>query len=712
MGAELSLYYDHQAELLKDKHQYSIEVADDSKMEGCGPIHRHPDCKDGLKGVPFEGDNDVERGTTLWNGFLRGATKFPNNNFAGFRKFHEDDKKGDFVWQTYAECLDEVKAVGSGLAALGLRKGQTVGICSANRPEWTLTSIAAYSQSMVCVALYDTLGNDALEYIINHAEVPVACCSAKKLESVIKIVEKCPTLKTIVQWDEHPGWNNQSEAIKPDHLKLAEAKGVRLIGYSELIKLGKEAKNEPVSPAPDDLAFIMYTSGTTGVPKGVMLTHGNVMACVSGGVRGPLALKPGDIHLSYLPLAHILETTVEAGMWSCGGTIGFFGGDVRGLNDDIKALQPTIFAGVPRVFKRIQDRILGIIGSASCIAKGLLTRNYNKQVEHVRRGEPLDQGAENFFKSRVRPNLGLSRCRLILTGAAPCGADLIEFLKVIVNPADGFCQGYGMTETAAGVACTWGRDHTMGHVGGPLHSVEIRLRDVVEMNYMSANNTGEILCRGPSIFNGYYKNDQATAETLLDGWICTGDIGRWNGNGTLSIIDRKKNIFKLAQGEYVAAEKIEQVYGQSPLVGQIFVYGNSYKTFLLAICVPNAENLLKHLKEKNLWQGPEKVSTAEFRQAFKENVDKHRDVIVADIMASLKAAGTTNKLLPFEQVKDIHVEAEIDENLQGFTVNNDLMTPTFKLKRPTLLKRYEPQLRDLYTKHGEKPQPTENWGVK
>lgn len=274
-------------------------------------------------------------------------------------------------------------------------------------------------------------------------------------------------------------------------------------------------------------------------------------------------------------------------------------------------------------------------------------------------------------------------------------------------------SGYGLTETSAATAVSRPDDPTIGHNGPPLSCCEVKLESVEEMNYLVTDDppTGEVLVRGPNVFKGYYKNDKATEEAFTDGWLHTGDVGRWNPNGTLSIIDRKKNIFKLAHGEYVASEKVEAEYSKAECVNQIFVYGNSYKPYVMAVVVPETEWLLHHIQQKGIkWNSKLKVASPEYREAFQkvcaDNYDLVRDIILENLREYEKA------LKGFEKLKDIHVEVHLDELLQGFNVENECLTPSFKLRRPFLLDRYVEQLKALYTKHGEAPTADENWGRK
>jgi long-chain acyl-CoA synthetase len=238
--------------------------------------------------------------------------------------------------------------------------------------------------------------------------------------------------------------------------------------------------------------------------------------------------------------------------------------------------------------------------------------------------------------------------------------------------------------------------------------------DVPEMGYLSTDKPprGEIWINGPNVFSGYHKNEEATREALDEkGWLRTGDVGRWNPNGTLSVIDRKKNIFKLSQGEYIAAEKIESVYGKSDLVAQIWVYGNSFKSFCLAVVVPNAERIASICQEKGWWPTAKDatvVGNAKFIEDFNAVfTGSHAAELKQLVVASMRSQ--EGPLKGFEKVTDIIIESRIDGTLAGFTEANECLTPTFKIRRPYLLVRYMPTLKALYAKHDEPDKPDEKW---
>ena len=295
----------------------------------------------------------------------------------------------------------------------------------------------------------------------------------------------------------------------------------------------------------------------------------------------------------------------------------------------------------------------------------------------------------------------------------------MEFLQVVTG-AD-VRQGYGMTETVCAGAFTTLGDGNVGHVGPPTPNCEFKLRDVPEMNYFSTDKypRGEIMIRGPSIFQGYYKLPDKTKETLVAptdeskyNWVATGDIGRINPNGTLTIIDRRKNIFKLGQGEYVAVEKIEASYLKISSINQIWVYGNSFKTILVAVVVPDATWLAEVAKrekwDNDVAQKTSQIGSKTHRDWFENMVKQHGSEIKQLIKQDMKQNGE-NGLKGFEKVKDILLESEIGELLTGFTVEKDLLTPSMKLKRPMLLKHYVDQLKQLYADNGQPANENEHW---
>jgi len=328
----------------------------------------------------------------------------------------------------------------------------------------------------------------------------------------------------------------------------------------------------------------------------------------------------------------------------------------------------------------------------------LIAKAVRDQVYYHRHGQGRSYVWDALVFAKVKAALG-GRVRMFFTGSAPLSPVLQEFIKVCFGCP--MYEGYGMTETGAiSNACDL-RDPNVGHVGGPMVSCEMKLESVPEMNYTTADEPcprGEVLLRGPCIMVGYYREPGLTAEVLdADGWLRTGDIGRFNRNGTLSIVDRKKNIFKLAQGEYIAVERLEGVFLQCELVGQLFVYGNSYKDVLVAIVVPDPLALIPFCLGLGL---PDVVPFRE--EGWKESFAAlcQLPVVEEAVLKQITAKGREDKLKGFEIPKAVYLEGEVNDLNQGFSVENDLLTPTFKLKRPKLLAHYQAQVDAMYSRLG------------
>jgi long-chain acyl-CoA synthetase len=385
--------------------------------------------------------------------------------------------------------------------------------------------------------------------------------------------------------------------------------------------------------------------------------------------------------MSYLPLAHSFERAAAYSVLSFGGKVGFYQGNINELFNDIATLRPTYLVGAPRVWSRLYDKLTLTIQQGGGLKKKMFDMGFAAKKAALKKGGTTPLWDKLVF-SKTKARLG-GRVRFILSGSAPLDPKLGEFLKIC------FCcnvlEGYGLTENFAGAFLTALDETQLGHVGRPLPCTEVKLLDVPEMNYSSSNTpqSGEVMLRGANVFKGYFKDPEKTKEALeADGWFHTGDIGKWNPNGTLSIIDRKKNIFKLAQGEYVAVEYLEGVYKRSQFVQQIWVYGNSYKRWLIAIVVPDPEYMALWAKQNGM-EG----------QDYKTLVAS--DKVSQAILKDLDRVGKDAKLNGIEFVKAIHLTTD------AFTVDNDQMTPTFKLRRVNLQKGYQKKIDEMYAKIGD-----------
>ncbi|KAL6110742.1 acsl1 [Pungitius sinensis] len=604
---------------------------------------------------------------TIYEVFQRGLRVSHDGPCLGARKPNQP-----YEWQSYSEVVDRAEHVGSAL----LHRGHShtgdkfIGIFSQNRPEWTISELACYTYSLVVVPLYDTLGTEAIGYIIDRAAISTVICDVpEKAQMILDCVsENGRTVKTIVLM----------EPFDSELVARAQECGIDILSLKNFEALGKANLREPVPPTPEDLALICFTSGTTGNPKGGMLTHGNVISNTAGFIRMTevhCMLSVHDIHVSYLPLAHMFERVVQGVVLIHGARIGYFQGDIRLLMDDLKTLQPTVFPVVPRLLNRMFDKVFSQANTP--LKKWLLDFAFRRKEAELKSGVVrTDSMWDKLIFKKVQASLG-GRVRLIITGAAPVSPTILTFLRAALGCQ--FYEGYGQTECTAGCSMSMPGDWSAGHVGAPLPCNAIKLLDVPEMNYLAANGEGEVCVKGPNVFQGYLKDPEKTAEAIdKDGWLHTGDIGKWLSSGTLKIIDRKKHIFKLAQGEYIAPEKIETAYSLSDPVAQIFVYGESLQACLVGIVVPDPDILPIWIKKKGI------------EGSFSE-LCKNKDVknaILEDILRLGKNAG----LKSFEQVRDIALHPE------QFSVQNGLLTPTLKAKRNELRSLFRDQIDELYAK--------------
>lgn len=480
-------------------------------------------------------------------------------------------------------------------------------------------------------------------------------------------------------------------ASKGDIIKAwAAEKGVNLVDFSAIELMGKKNRRSHNYPTSDDLACIMYTSGTTGMPKGAMLTHGNFISAISAGVKN-VSGTVDDVGISYLPLAHIFGRVTDSLILAVGGRVGFFSGDMNTLMDDVQVLKPTVFPSVPRLFNKIYGKLVASTIQAPGTTGALARRAVATKIANLEAGKGFTHAFyDRLIFNKIKQVLG-GKVRLMVTGSAPIGKDVMQFLRI------SFCcdilEGYGATETCATTAINYVGENKAGHIGAPFTCNEVMLVDVPEMNYLSTDPypRGEICVRGPNVFKGYYKDEEKTREAIDDdGWFHTGDIGTLNERGALVIIDRKKNIFKLAQGEYVAPEKIENVYAKDPVIGQIYLHGDSLESALVAIVVPDPEALNVLIASKLPKLHAKKLSYPELCKSPEVN---------AMVLAQMDHTGKKSELRGFEFAKAIYLSSE------PFSIENDLLTPTFKVKRPQAKKYYEAQIAELYERINSQTKP-------
>uniref|UniRef100_A0A8C1G7F1 Arachidonate--CoA ligase n=1 Tax=Cyprinus carpio TaxID=7962 RepID=A0A8C1G7F1_CYPCA len=597
---------------------------------------------------------------TMYEFFLRGLRVSNNGPCLGSRKPGKP-----YNWLSYKEVADRAEFAGSALLHRGHSQtgDKYIGIFAQNRPEWTISELACYTYSLVAVPLYDTLGTEAISYIIDKATISTVICDiADKARLILDCVSgQKHSITTIVIME-----NFDSELIAQ-----AKQKGIEILSLKELECSNLENKI--------NLFFFFFS---TGNPKGAMITHGNVVSNCSAFIKvtevGLLKPSPQDVLISFLPLAHMFERVVEGVLLVHGARIGYFQGDIRLLMDDLKTLKPTIFPVVPRLLNRMFDKIFGQANTP--LKRWLLDFATSRKEAELKSGVVRkDSMWDKLIFSKVQASLG-GRVRLMITGAAPVSPTVLTFLRAALGCQ--FYEGYGQTECTAGCTMSLPGDWTAGHVGAPLPCNFVKLVDVAEMNYFAANGEGEVcqhpIC-GSNVFQGYLKDQEQTSEAIdKDGWLHTGDVGKWLPNGTLKIIDRKKHIFKLAQGEYIAPEKIENIYIRSDPVAQVFVHGDSLQACLVGIVVPDPDFLPGWAKKRGI--------EGSYTEMCKSK--ELKNAILEDIIRLGKEAG----LKSFEQVRDIALHMEM------FSVQNGLLTPTLKAKRAELRNHFKQQTDQLYAK--------------
>jgi long-chain acyl-CoA synthetase len=569
--------------------------------------------------------------------------------------------KRDGVWQkiSSAEMISRAENIALGLYDLGIGKGDRIALLAANSPEWTLTDAGCQMSGVIDVPIYTTLASNAVSYIINDAGAKIFFLqNAETFERVKEILPECKTLQKLVFFE--------AEDSLPENailLEDLEKTGAKIKGENpELIKTLTNAIE------PGDVATLIYTSGTTGEPKGVMLSHANLVAnIINAGANFSFSAK--DVPISVLPLSHVFE---RSGMYLYihSGMAVHYAESIDKAADNLLEVRPTIFVGVPRIFEKAYARAKVKAARDSRFKEKLfdwaidIGKTYAYKLEYK---QPIPRLlaakhslADYIVFSKFREFFG-GRLRFCITG----GAALSDEIALIFTGAGvQIMQGYGLTETAPVVSTNTPMASRLGSVGKPIHNVEARVAE-----------DGEIEVSGANVMLGYYNKEAATREVFTeDGWFKTGDIGRIDKDGFLIITDRKKELFKTSGGKYIAPSPIEQLIKGSRFVNQIVLVGSERK-FPAALIVPNFEQLENYAKHKNL----DIKTPAEFCS--------HPRIIN---LFERQIAELTRNLSPFEQVKKI----ALLEN--EFTVEGGELTPTLKIKRRVIDEKYRHIIEKIY----------------
>jgi long-chain acyl-CoA synthetase len=566
---------------------------------------------------------------------------------------HRADGRWDEV--SYAELGRRARAIAKGLIALGVEVGDRVSILCNTRPEWTVIDMGVFCAGAVVAPIYHTNSPEECAYVLGHSDARVVFCEdAEQLAKVRSARAECPQL---------------------EHVVLIEGEAQDALTLGALSELGADVPDDAVGErvravGPDDIATLIYTSGTTGPPKGCVLTHDNFLSAARA-YEDRLDLREEGVPIvffMFLPLAHSLARITEICVIDMGGTLVFWQRRPERLLDDIRESRPTYLPSVPRVFEKIYTAARGGIAEAPLHRRAIfnwalhvggrrraLEREGRKVPPHIAWQHQL---ADKLVLSKVRGLFG-GDLRLAASGAAPISAEVLEFFDacgILV------LEAWGMTETAAAGSINTVGELRFGSVGRPLPGVEMRLA-----------SDGELLMRGPQVFRGYFKNDEATEETLEDGWLATGDLGAIDADGFVSIVGRKKDLIITSSGKNISPANLENALKQMRWVSEAIVFGDNrpYLVALLTLDADEAPKLAEQLGVK-----PDIASMS-------------HDPRVHDLLAKDVDAVNAH----FARIEQIKRFAILDRDLSQA---DGELTPTLKLKRNVVYKEFADEFAALY----------------
>uniref|UniRef100_A0A1I7TU95 long-chain-fatty-acid--CoA ligase n=1 Tax=Caenorhabditis tropicalis TaxID=1561998 RepID=A0A1I7TU95_9PELO len=463
---------------------------------------------------------------------------------------------------------------------------------------------------------------------------------------------------------------------------LQKNEDVEVMSLEEFKDLGRKNRRNPIGPNPETIYVICHTSGTTGRPKGVEMSHRGLLAGVAGihtswtnGYEWKFGKE--DTYFSFLSLAHIYEHLMQTLTIYFGGRIGIYDGNISTLIQQIQNVRPSIVSLVPRLLNKLYEAVHDGIAKRGIVARNLFEFAKKTKARELEKGIlQYDTFFDKVVFSKLKEMLG-GQLKVLTTGGAPVTKEVKTFTRYAYGCP--LVEGYGQTECSAAGTLTLPWDTTYGNVGGPAPWAQIKLVDVPEKNCLAKNDEGEVCFRGSALMNGYFNDDDLTRKTIdSEGWLHTGDIGRWLPSGALQIIDRKNEMFKLCQGDFVSPIQIESIYANSPLITQIYVTGNTERSFLVGIVVLDLPKF-KEMPEVKAFEGKEEIEKIMERKEVKE-------AVIADLNKYAKANG----LQLIELIRNVHM------TLQEFSEENGLVTTTLKNRRKVLEEFFKPQIRKMY----------------
>ena len=569
------------------------------------------------------------------------------------------------IWQeiSWSHYGEKAKLTGLALHALGLEKGNVVSIASEGNPEWLYTDMGTIGAGGISSGVYTTDSAAQVKYLVNDSATKFYFAeNEEQLDKILEVRSECPTLKKIIVYD--------MEGLNDFH-------DDQVISYEEFLKIGEKTNQENPdlweslvnNVSPDDIAILVYTSGTTGPSKGAMINHTNLLYSINTGYD-IFDVMEHEEQLSFLPLCHILERSVSVMIPLKTGAVVNFAESIDTVPENIREVSPTVFIAVPRIWEKFYSSITILMKDATFVGKFFYQFSINvgsKYKEYFIDGKepPLSLKLSYWICNQlvlknIKKLLGLNNCRYALSGAAPISPDLINwYLSLGIDMR----EGWGMTETAGVGTAFYSREIKLGHVGRAVNDSEVRIAQ-----------DGEILFRGPGVFCGYLNKPEQTKETLIDGWLHTGDVGEIDNYGNLKITDRKKDIIITAGGKNISPSEIENELKFSPFISDAVVIGDKRK-FLSCLIMIDEENVMKHAQDND-------IPFSNF-----ESLCKSEEIVS---LIDDEVNKVNKKFASVEQVKKFSL---IDIQL---TAEDDELTPTMKLKRKFINQKYGDIIESMY----------------